>query len=277
MGCCQSRKGQEEEIPQQLGGAPDQLGLTQSTLSSLESLIEVFQTSNPALLHVPHLEALILFFSKIHLIITKELLERIRLHGNMLQPKNLQALRVLKKNVESFTLEFKGLLLKDSDKTGDEYREFLMKYIDEIQGKIVQFTVDLQDVSQTSLTVFFPDYSEGAQGISTSNFYTGYDRLLSKLKTIDEDLKDKSEGFKSIIAAEFWAHNFKGKDNVEFGEFEKKFSLMTAQMHKVNLNKETLDKIRGELGGSMVGKKEFDEFIWKKWSVGFRRKEFLGK
>ena len=275
MGCCQSRKGQEEEIPQQLGGAPDQLGLTQSTLSSLESLIEVFQTSNPALLHVPHLEALILFFSKIHLIITKELLERIRLHGNMLQPKNLQALRVLKKNVESFTLEFKGLLLKDSDKTGDEYREFLMKYIDEIQGKIVQFTVDLQDVSQTSLTVFFPDYSEGAQGISTSNFYTGYDRLLSKLKTIDEDLKDKSNGFKSIVAAEFWATNFK-QDKVQFVDFEGKFNIMTAQMYKQHLHKEALDKIRDELG-DWVGKKEFDEFIWKKWSVGFRRKEFLGK
>jgi len=249
--------------------------LTQSTLSSLESLIEVFQTSNPASLQVPHLEALILFFSKIDLVISKEFLEPIKLHGISLHPKNLQALRVLKQNLESFTIEFKGLLQKDKDKTGDESRKCLMKNIDDIQGRIVQFTGYLQDVSQTSLTVFFPDYSEGAQGTSTSQFFTGYDRLLSKLKAIDEDLKDKSNGFKSIVAAEFWATNFK-QDKVQFVDFEGKFNIMTAQMYKQHLHKEALDKIRDELG-DWVGKKEFDEFIWKKWSVGFRRKEFLGK
>ena len=143
---------------------------------------------------------------------------------------------------------------------------------------MAEFAVDLQEVVKQGLTVFFPDYTEGVQGMSLTNFFSGYDRILSKLKTVETDLKEKAEGFKSLVAAEFWATNFKGKEIAELEEFERRFSLMTAQMHKVNLYVEDLQKVREKLGGENgVERNKFDDFVWKIWNIGFRRKEFLGR
>lgn len=275
MGCCQSRKGQEEALP---SFSLDHSGLTKNTLSSIETLIEVLQPQSSTLDHLPHLEALVLYFTKVHSLITKELMEPLKLHGNSIQGKNWAKLRDVKQKIDRFVMDFRDLMAKDSVRSPEDHRESCLKNLEDFHVKMNEFAADLQEVVKQGLTVFFPDYTEGAQGISLTHFFSGYDRILSKLKTVEADLKEKTEGFKSLVAAEFWAKNFSGKEIADLEEFETKFSLMTAQMHKVNLYVEDLKKVREKLGGENgVERNKFDDFVWKIWNIGFRRKEFLAR
>lgn len=223
------------------------------------------------------MEALVLYFAKVHSLITKEFLDPLKVHGNAVQGKNWGKLRDVKQKIDKFIIDFRDLMAKASGSSPEEHREHCLKSFEDFHVKMNEFAVDLQEVVKQGLTVFFPDYTEGAQGMSLTNFFSGYDRILSKLKSVETDLKEKTEGFKSLVAAEFWAKNFRG-EIADLEEFERKFSLMTAQMHKVNLYVEDLKKVRERLGGENgVERGKFDDFVWKVWNVGFRRKEFLGR
>ena len=253
----------------------DHSGLIKNTLSSIETLIEVLQPQISTLDHLPHLEALVLYFSKVHHLITKELMEPLKLHGNAIQGKNWGKLRDVKQKIDRFVMDFRDLM---AVRNPEDHRESCLKSLEDFHVKMNEFAADLHEVVKQGLTVFFPDYTEGSQGMSLTNFFSGYDRILSKLKTVEADLKEKAEGFKSLVAAEFWDTNFKGKEIADLEEFERKFTLMTAQMHKLNLYVDDLKKVREKLGGENgVEKNKFDDFVWKIWNIGFRRREFLGR
>ena len=232
-----------------------------STLKTLESMIETLQNQPDSSSYSPPIEALILLFSRIHLVLTQDYLDQFTKHGNnfLVPEETFQALKAFKLKVEKSANEIQILLEKAQ--------------FEGIPAKIEPITTHFHTVSKKKLTIFLPEYSN-----DESNFFDSFETLVEKLGKIHEECKGRlDKGLKSLIAVQFWEKNFKDLEEVGFKEFEDKFSLLTVQMHKISLKPAEIEIISKLFPRGKVGKREVDQLIWKTWNVSFRRKELVGR
>lgn len=269
MGCCQSSKA----------GSSSQNNVealkveTNICVQALESLID-FLVNNP-LNCSPYIEAMILYFSKIDNIISKDFQEPLMERGTADSSKDLKCVQIFRQNIESLTQEIKGVFGKHQSEDDEEKKKKIEADLEGMTMKIYQFSVYIKDLSTKNLNVYFPSYEANAKGLASYDFVHGYDKLLTRLKKIAEDLKKKEE-FESIIAAEFWVKNFPSSNEVDFDEFFEKFKLFCEQINKVSLSSAEYSKIQFEVGGNKsINKKQWDEFYRKKWVLWSQRKELL--
>lgn len=270
MGCCSSHKEEFFRPSNEL-----LLSESQINIQALDFLQD-FLINNPYK-YCPHIEALVVFFSKLQNIIYKDICEPLEAHGGPEAIKRLSGLRVLRQNLESFTKELVELFQKI--KGEENQKKALERELDQLVIRISEFVIYLREISQKTLTFFFPSFEVGAYGLNSLNFVSGYDKLLTKFQRIEKELGSNKQDFNSIMSASFWFHNFKKCEEVGFEEFFEKFQLFSEQIDKIKLGPDDYVNIEKEIVNSekMVEKKLWDEFYWRKWIVWGKRKELLKK
>lgn len=269
MGCCSSRKGVgSSKDPHQISAE------TSMCVQSLEDLLN-FLLKNP-LNHSPYIEALVLYFSKIHESFSKDVQEPLKHQNSQEFNKDCEKIRILRQNVDSFARVLEDLFKKYDGENEEDKKTKIEGELEGMNMNINQFSFYLKDLSQKGMNFYFASYGADAKGIANYDFVIGYDKLLTRLKKIETDLGDNAEGFNSLISAEFWFNNFQDKNEADYDDFYGKLQLFTEQIHKVSISSSDYSKIQFDVGGNKsIDKKSWDEFFRTKWCLWSERRQIL--
>ena len=247
-------------------------GDTSSILQAIESEIDFLQTPNEILSLSPQIELLILLLSRIHLVINEEFMDKFEDHNLLFPLDTVNAMKVFKSKLQKILNEIHALLQKSQTEPDEIKRnEILDRIAEKVEPLIIHFP---QITTQKKLNIRFPKFE------NEENVFEKFDLALARLKKIYEEIKGKLEkGQKSIIAVYYWEKKFPNESEVQYPDFEEKLKDFSNWMYVVNLKVhfEGLEKIKKQYPEGKVGKREFDELVWKVLNVSYRRKELFGR
>lgn len=269
MGCCSSRKSDSpNRDPQQISAE------TNICLQSLEEFLN-FLLKNP-LNHSPYIEAMILYFSKIHESIFKDVQEPLKHQNSQEFNKTFESIKILRQNVQAFAKEIEDLFNKYQGENEEDKKTKIEEELEGMNLKINQFNFYLKELSGKGMNFLFASYGADAKGLASYDFVIGYDKLLTRLKKIQADLGENAQEFDSLIAAEFWVKNFQEKNEADYDEFFSKLQLFAEQINKINISSNDYSKIQFDVGGNKsIEKKAWDQFFRTKWCLWNERKKIL--
>ena len=245
---------------------------TSSILQTIESDIDLLQSQNEILGLSPQIEVLILLLSRIHLVLKEEFMDKFEDHTLCFPLDTVKAMKVFKSKLQKISNEIHVLLQKTQTEPDEIKRNEILDGISEkVEPLIIHFP---QITTQKKLNIRFPKFE------NEENVFEKFDLAMARLKKIHEEIKGKLEkGQKSIIAVHYWEKKFPNETQVQYQDFEEKLKDFANWMYVVNLKVhfEGLEKIKKQYPEGKVGKREFDELVWKVLNVSYRRKELFGK